>query len=154
MHWHCTDAYLQLAPQFLGFLWAWAMTSLSLNQQGLRTTVHHKSSRPQAGPRHPSLLFLWPSQTKLLTSPAFPVSDTFLLLRTWSTVLYSSCLPGRLKGCNSSWPPLRPKMPNTCPVHLAETRGSVTLLESGGLGLCFFVFCPCTYWVDKTFSLH
>lgn len=154
MHWHCTDVMPPTGSSVSGLslglsLWP----SVSLNQQGLRTTVHHKSTGPQAGPRHPSLLFLWPGQTKLLTSPAFPKDTWHFPSRTWSTVLYSSLLTWKAQRCNSSCPPLRPKMPNTRPVHLAETRGSMTLLESmdwACVSLCF-ALAPIA---DKTLGLH
>ena len=149
LHWLTPPTGSSVSGLSLGLsLWP----SLSLTHQGPWTTVHHESTRPQAGPRHPSLLFLWLSQScsSLLPSPKIP--DTFLL-DTWSAVLYSSLLTWRAQRCNSSWPPLRPKMPKTSPVHLAEPRGFVTLLESmdrSCVSLCFAL----AHTADKTLGLQ
>lgn len=148
LHW-------RYASNWLLSFWAFSGPELmTLTQSHSPRAMNYSPSRVHQTAGRPQTSFtafpLAQSCSSPLPSPKIP--DTFLL-DTWSAVLYSSLLTWRAQRCNSSWPPLRPKMPKTSPVHLAEPRGFVTLLESmdrACVSLCFAL----AHTADKTLGLQ
>ena len=93
LHWLTPPTGSSVSGLSLGLsLWP----SLSLTHQGPWTTVHHESTRPQAGPRHPSLLFLWLKAAHL---PFLPQRYLTLSFSTPEVLFFTlPCLPEGLKG--------------------------------------------------------